>query len=106
MIAVAATDRFTEIRAFSRPWWALWLHRVARGQEVEPMVHAARSGRPWRVPRDTVVSDIGLVAVSVATPAFDAWQVHFERKGLRLPRPSRSPVVFLPSPMPSTDGGR
>ena len=100
MTAIAARPNVVELKAFSKRWWALWLWRAKHGEPVDPMVRAARSGQPWRIPAGRAVSDIGLVAVTVAEPAFYAWQIHFERQGVRLPRPSRSPVVFLPAPLP------
>jgi hypothetical protein len=106
MTAVAAKADTIELRAFSRPWWALWLHRVRVGVDVAPMVHAARSGRPWRIAKADAVGDVGLAAVNVSSVDFYMWQVSFEQRGVRLPRPSRSPVVFLPPNAPAADFSR
>ena len=99
MTAIAARPDMIELRAFSRRWWAVWHWKVAHGFDVAPMTAGARSGRPWRLTAASVVSDIGLVAVSGSSPEFYQWQIDFERRGIRLPRPSRSPVVFLPAPL-------
>ena len=64
------------------------------------MEHAARRGMPWRVPPEKVRSDIGLIDVAVNSPGFAAWAEHYERRGVRLPRPSRCPVIFMPSQEP------
>ena len=100
MTAIAARPDMIELRAFSRRWWAAWHWRADHGVDIAPMTAAARAGRPWRVPAASVVSDVGLIPIGVSSPEFYAWQVSFERQGIRLPRPNRAAVVFMPAAQP------
>ncbi len=96
----SAPAGFVALNAWSRRWWALWLWSVAHGELTAPMVHAASRGAPWRVAPERVPSDVGLIDIQVNSRAFAAWAEHFQRRGVRLPRPSRCPVVFLPAQAP------
>ena len=96
----AAPAGFIAVNAWSRRWWALWFASVRAGRPVDAMAHAARRGLPWRIAPHSMPSDVGMVDVPVSGPGFAAWAQHFERRGVRLPRPSKAPVIFAPSAMP------
>ena len=100
MIAVSARGDFATLGAFSRRWWATLHHKVNRGHDVTAMVASARRGLPWRCPSAAVASDVGFLPVNVDSPEFEAWARHFQRHGVRIPRPARAPVIFAPSATP------
>jgi hypothetical protein len=102
---VAANGGHVALPAWSRRWWAAWLHLADRGESAAAMEQAARRGHSWRMPASSVPSVIGLVDVAVNSPAFAAWATHYQRRGIRLPRPSFAPVIFVPSAMPPTSVG-
>jgi hypothetical protein len=92
------------LKPFSRKWWSMWHSDVARGKPVGFLSDQARRGigrtvRASERPYGTAITI--LVPVAVDGEAFAAWAEHYQRRGIRLPRPDRSPVVWLPTSMPN-----
>jgi hypothetical protein len=90
-------------RPFSRSWWSLWVRDIEAGRATGFTTAQALRGRGRTVTEAdmlTAMQSERLVVVVVDSGAFAAWTDHFARHGVSMPRPSRSPVVWLPADEP------
>ncbi len=92
------------LKPFSREWWAAWHADIASGRPVVFLGAQARRGvgRSVRAgERPCGTASAILVPVPVDGRAFAAWAAHYDQLGIRLPKPSKAPVIWMPATMPS-----
>ena len=94
---------YAVLKPWGRNWWAAWHGRVARSQPVGLMGELARRGLPFQIAADeepTAEEVQRLTCMPVNSGGFAEWQRHFHVQGIRLPKPERVRVAWMPSEQP------
>jgi len=100
----APAQAFTALPPFSRDWWIVYWKSLANGRPAHTMAAFACRGRSWTVPDADLPTDderSACAPVVVSSPGFERWERWaLAVYGVRLPKPDRARVAFLPQPAP------
>lgn len=91
------------IQPFTRAWFAVAWKRVERGAPVNFMFSEGVAGKSWSILASQLPTDIeerSLIPIKVDGPEYAEWKAWMAERGHTLPRPTKVPVIFVPSAWP------
>lgn len=100
---------FVSFRPWSQDWWAWFLAKVDRGEQVATVLERAKQQLAGTVTERAGVMPCGKTIEALKAYPSDgfvmaAWRPWFESRGLRLPQWRTQVWVFLPGPEPPMEG--